>query len=170
MEIALCSFVNIPSFFTIFTKYSLNSFAIWISSSIVSSFSTNLIVVLDLILFEKRGLTICQNFVLSVIEFISKFARCYFLALFKRFTQKFRCFLYSFRDISVLSLKNLFLSLERFIIALCKFFVINLPWFALRYFCFIAACLFKTSMKILRKCWYYGISDIPCNLLLLVSA
>ena len=39
-------------------------------------------------------------------------------------------------DISVLSCKNLFLSVERFIIALCKSSDINHPWFALKYFLF----------------------------------
>ena len=74
---------------------------------------------------------------------------------FSVFFQKFCCFLYSFRGISVLSLKNFFLSLERFIIALCQPFFIILPWFALRYFCFTAACLLKVSIKTLRKCWYF---------------
>ena len=55
VEIALCSFITNPIFLTIFTKYSLNSFAISISSSIFSLFSTNLIGGLALTLFEKRG-------------------------------------------------------------------------------------------------------------------
>ena len=85
----------------------------------------------------------------------------FFWLFFKRLTQKFLYFLYSFWDVSVLSRKNLFRSLERFIIALCKPFVINFPWFALRYFIFIGACLFKTSIKVLRKCWY-SILFISC--------
>ena len=30
----------------------------------------------------------------------------------------------------------------------------NFPWFALKYLIFIGACLFKISIKMLRKCWY----------------
>ena len=138
-------------------KYSLNIFAILISLSFISSFSTNLIVVLALTLFEKSGLTFYQIFLLSKTEFtsrFSRFAKWSFLAFFKRLTQKFVYFLYSFRDVSVLSRKNLFRSAERFINALCKPFVMNFPWFPLRYFTFIGACLFKISIKMLRKCWY----------------
>ena len=45
------------------------------SSSILSLFSTNLIVVLDLTLLEKRDLTIYQNFLLSDIEITSRFTK-----------------------------------------------------------------------------------------------
>ena len=45
------------------------------SSSIISLFSTNLVVVLDLTLLEKRDLTIYQNFLLSDIEFTSRFTK-----------------------------------------------------------------------------------------------
>ena len=82
VEAALCFSVNIPNFLTIFTKYSLNSFEISISSSIISLFSTNLIVVLALTLFEKRGLTICQNFLLSNTEFTSRFPKMSFSGFF----------------------------------------------------------------------------------------
>ena len=64
--------VSIPKFLIVLTKCSLNIFAILISLSIVSSFSINLIVVLALTLFEKRGLTFCQNFLLSKTEFTSR--------------------------------------------------------------------------------------------------
>ena len=77
------------------------------------------------------------------------------MVLFKRLTQGFRWFLYSFWDISVLFLKSVLLSVECFIIFLCKFFVINLFWFALRCFCFIGVCLFDISIKILRKFWNF---------------
>ena len=113
-----------------------------------------MILVSALTLFEKRGLTICQNFLLFNVEFTSKFAKCSFFGFFQEVYGKSSVFLYSFWDISVLSLKNLFLSLERFIITLWKFFAINLPSFALRYFWFTRACLFKIFMKILRKCWH----------------
>ena len=151
-----CTFfsVSIPKFLTVLTKYSLNIFAILISLSIVPSFSTNVIVVLALTLFEKRCLTFCQNFLLSKIELTSRFAKWSFLAFFKRLKQKFLYILYSFRDVSVLSRKNLFRSLERFIIVLCKPIVMNFPWFAIRYAIFIGACLFKIFIKMLKKCWY----------------
>ena len=51
--------------------------------SIVSSFSINLIVALALTLFEKRGLTFCQNFLLSKTEFTSIFAKWSFLDFFQ---------------------------------------------------------------------------------------
>ena len=81
---------------------------ILISMSIISSFSINLTVVLALTLFEKRDLTFCQNFLLSKTEFTSKIAKWSFLTFYKRLKQKFLCILYSFRDFSVLSRKNLF--------------------------------------------------------------
>ena len=55
VKVALSFSISIPKFLTVLTKYSLNIFAILISLSIVSRFSINLIVVLALTLFEKRG-------------------------------------------------------------------------------------------------------------------
>ena len=63
-------------------------------------------------MFEKRALTFCQNLLLSKTELTARFANCSFFAFFKRLTQKFICFLYSFWDVFVLSRKNLFGSLE----------------------------------------------------------
>ena len=122
-----CFFVYSPNFLTIFTKYSFNSFAILILSLIILLFSTSFAVVLALILFEKRSLTIWQKNFISYRIYI-KISKISFFCFFSRgFTQKFRCLLYSFLGISVLWLKNLPVSLERFIITLCKFFVLNLP-------------------------------------------
>ena len=74
-------------------------------------------------MFQKRVLTFCQNFLLSKTEFISRFANCSFFAFFKRLTQKFICFLYSFWNALVLSCKNLFQSLE--IISKSRKFISN---------------------------------------------
>ena len=132
-------------FLTILTKYSLNIFAILISLSIISSLSINMIVGLALTLFEKRGLTFCQNFLLSKTEFRSRFAKWYFFYFFQE------VFVYLFFSGTILSRKKLYQSLERLIITLCKYFVMNVPWFAL-YFIFIGACLFKMSIKMLKEC------------------
>ena len=150
VKVELSFSVSIPTFLTVLTKYLLNIFAILISISTVSSFSISLIVVLVLTFFKKRGLTFC-HLKQSLHQDLKKWS---FLAFFMRLTQNFLCYLYSFLDVSFLSRKILFRSLEHRIIALCKSFVINFPWFALRYFIFIEACLFKISTKMLRKCWY----------------
>lgn len=99
-------FVNIPSFLMIFTKSSLNSFAISISSSIILLFSTNFIAALALTLFQK-----IHRIYIKIWKIF------FFLAFFKSFMQKFRCFLYFFWDISVLSRKKLLdiLSLELYV-------------------------------------------------------
>ena len=75
VKVALSFSISIPKFLTVLTKYSLNIFAILISLSIASSFSIILIVVIALTLFEKRGLTFCQNFLLSKTEFLSRFSK-----------------------------------------------------------------------------------------------
>ena len=46
-------------------------------------------------LFEKSGFTVCQNFLLTVTDFISRFAKLFFLAFSKMLTQRLLCFLYS---------------------------------------------------------------------------
>ena len=74
-------------------------------------------------MFEKRVLTFCQNFLLSKTELTARFANCSFFAFFKRLTQKFICFLYSFWDALVLSCKTLFQSLE--IISKSRKFISN---------------------------------------------
>ena len=84
-----------------------------------------------------------------------------FFSLFQEVNTNISLLFVFFWSVFVLSRKNLFRSLERFIIALCKPFVMNFPCFALRYFIFIGVCLFKMSIKILRKCWY-SILFISC--------
>ena len=74
-------------------------------------------------MFQKWVLTFGQNFLLSKTEFISRVANCSFFAFFKRLTQKFICFLYSFWDVLVLWRKNLFQSLE--IISKSRKFISN---------------------------------------------
>ena len=75
---------------------------------------------------EKRGFTAYQKILLSVTEDISNFAKWYFLSFRKRLQQKSRRFLYSLQEFCVLLLKNVLQSLERFIVALCRSFVIDL--------------------------------------------
>ena len=91
VKVALSFSVSIPKFLTVLTKCSLNIFEILMSLSIVSSFSINLIVVLALTLFEERGLTFCQNFLLSKTEFTSIFAKWSFLGFFSRGQHKYFC-------------------------------------------------------------------------------
>lgn len=97
--------------------------------------------------FDNCDLIICQNFLLSNTGFTSRSTKCYFLAFFKKFTQKFPVFCV----ISVILRKNLLLRI--FHDCLQSLFI-NLPWFSLRYFCFIGTSLFRISIWILRKCWY----------------
>ena len=54
--------VNIPSYLTIFTKYLLKIFAISDSSSTISSFSTNLMIVLAFTLLKIAGLQSARTF------------------------------------------------------------------------------------------------------------
>ena len=132
-------FASIPYFLTIPKKYLLNHFGISISSSIILLLSINLIVILALTLFEKRCLTICQNFLLSYIKFISRFIST-FLSYNSKIISKSRMW--------------------------CSYFVINLLWYALRSFCLIGLCLFKISVKRLRKCWYSILFISRFNILL----
>ena len=53
----------------------LNVIAISLSLFKICPFSLKLVVSLCGSLFEKSGFTVCQNFLLSVIEFTSKFAK-----------------------------------------------------------------------------------------------
>ena len=92
MEIAFCFFLSCANLLTIFTRSLWKSFVIVISSSVFSLFSTNLIVVLALTLFEKRGLTICQNFLLSDIKFTSRFVKFSFFDFFQEVYAKVSLF------------------------------------------------------------------------------
>ena len=96
----------------------------------ISLFSTNLIVVLALTLFEKRILTICHNFLLSDTEFTSIFAKYSFWLLYCFFF--FFCtlalfFVFFSRNFCPTTQKIVSRSIESFIIALCKAFVTNPP-------------------------------------------
>ena len=62
----------IPKFrkiFTVFEKKSLKVFATSVSLDSILSLLTKIIVSLDLTFSERKGLTVCQNFLLSVISF-----------------------------------------------------------------------------------------------------
>ena len=52
----------------------------------------------------------------------------FFFGFFQEVNTKIHLVFYSFRNVSILSRKNLFPSLDRFIIVLCKPFVMNFPW------------------------------------------
>ena len=64
----------VPRFGTISIKNVLKILAIWYSFFINFPSSFNVMEVLDLTLFEKRGFTVPQNFLLSVIFLVSKFS------------------------------------------------------------------------------------------------
>ena len=126
--------LTLPNFWTILTKCSLEILVIFSLWSIRVSFSTKFRILGDFTLFEKRGFRVCQKLLLSVTEDISSLAKRSFLDVRKRLPQTFRHFLYYFREVSVLLRKILLRSLERFVIALCSSFFMNLPWCDLRYF------------------------------------
>ena len=130
-------------------KFLAISSSSWISLSSSTKFKT----LWDFILFEKRGFTVFQKLLFPVTEDRSSFAKWSFLAVRRRLPQKFHCFLCSFLELSVSLRKNFLQSLERFVIALCRSFVMNLPWFSLRYFFFKGTCLLKISVNKFRKCW-----------------
>ena len=60
---------GISRFLTIFDKKSLKVFATSVSLDSTLSLLTKIIVSLDLTLSERKGLTVCQKFLLSVISF-----------------------------------------------------------------------------------------------------
>ena len=81
-------FVSLNSgIFKLFTKFENNEFsssATLISWVKILSFPANVIISFDLILSERTGLTVFQNFLLSVTSFWYRFAQYCFLFFLKR--------------------------------------------------------------------------------------
>ena len=66
---------GISRFLTIFEKKSLKVFATSVSLDSTLSLLTKIIVSLNLTLSQRKGLTVCQNFLLSVISFLFNLAK-----------------------------------------------------------------------------------------------
>ena len=74
----------------------------------MSFFSTKVIFLLRMCFSEKRGLTVFQNILLSVILFVSIFSYNLLFSFLKSPTQKFRYLLYSFLLVTLGFLRYLF--------------------------------------------------------------
>ena len=78
--------VEYPFIFNLFTALLKKSFIVSATSlffEIISSFSIRIILLAHWFFFEKRGVTVFQNFLLSVISFGSKFSYFFFSFLNK---------------------------------------------------------------------------------------
>ena len=91
-RLLFANFSGIFKFLTTFEKNLLRVFATSKSSDIISSFLIKVIFSLDLFLSERKGLTVCQNFLLSMMFFSLMFAKYYLLTFLRSDTQKFLCF------------------------------------------------------------------------------
>ena len=83
-------FANISGIFkflTTFEKNLLRVFATSKSSDIISSFLIKVIFSLDLFFSERKGLTVCQNFLLSMMFFSLMFAKYSLLTFLRSDTQ-----------------------------------------------------------------------------------
>ena len=87
-EYVVSSSVNIPRFLTIFTKYSLKIFAFSDSSSIIASFSTNLITALPFTLLEK---SLPEFFVISHRLYM-EICKMIFFGFFQEANTKTSCY------------------------------------------------------------------------------
>ena len=65
------------------------------SSDIISSFISSSYFSLDLFFWERKGLTVHQNFLLSVIFFSFRFAKYSFFTFLRSDAQKFLCFVWA---------------------------------------------------------------------------
>ena len=120
--------------------------------------------------WKKRFHSLPENFVVCDWKYIEFCKMVFFLSFRRRLQQRSCCFLYSLQEISLLLLKNVLQSLERFIIALCRSFVIDLLKFVLRYFFIKGACLLKLSVNKFRECWHSMLFGSHFKMLLSSSA
>ena len=100
---------------------------------------------------KRRGLTVFQKSILSVILFQSRLLKDFFLSLLYSLLQKFLCHLKSFTFSLDLILKYLCCSCILFIIAFLIVFVTYGAWLALIVLFLIRACLPKTLTKKIQK-------------------
>ena len=75
----------------IFVKYSLKVLEIFLLSLRVSFFSVKIMLLVVLHLSVKKGLTVFQNFLLSVISFVFRVSKNVFLVDFSILEQILRC-------------------------------------------------------------------------------
>ena len=129
------------------------------SSEIVLPSSFRIILSLFEFLFEKVGTTVLQNALLSVTFLVSRLLKYSFLVVLKGFLQKLRCILHCFLYVKDLDLKYLFLNLDRFIISLCKFFVIKGASFSRIYFFLIGAYLLKAERIVSLKLFIFFVAN-----------
>ena len=71
-----------------------------------SSFFTKIIFSLGFNFSERKGLTVCQNFLLSMISILLRLAKYFFFSFLKSDAHQFLCFVYKILP-SVTKLKNL---------------------------------------------------------------
>ena len=98
------------------------------SSETKLSFSIKVIFSLNLVFSERKGLIVCQNFLLSVISFWFKLVKKNFFSFRNWKTHQFLCLLYEDLFSVDGSLKNLFLNFVLCIIALDRHTGIPGPW------------------------------------------
>ena len=89
----LCNF----KVFTTFEKKLFSTSAVLDSLLISSPFSLRWILSLFIDLLHKRGLTVAQNLLLSIMSFSSKFPLWFILVYLKRETHLFLCWIYKRR-------------------------------------------------------------------------
>ena len=87
------SYLGISRFLTILEKKLLRQFATSASSETKFSSSIKVIFSLDLVFSERKGLIVCQNFLLSVMSFSFRWANYFFFSFRNSETRQFFCLL-----------------------------------------------------------------------------
>ena len=108
--------------------------------------STRVIFSLQTTLFNKKGLTTLQHFLISHKSFPFRLPKNSLLLARKSVTHIFLCLIYLVLFSSVLFLRKRFLSLDLRIIAFDKVLFMKGDWFPLTYHFFWWACLFKVLL------------------------
>ena len=133
------------------TKCLFNTLTISISSVISFSPSFHDIFGELWALFDKRGLTVFQKVLLSVILLRSRFSWYFCLSFLNNLLQKFLCFLKAFLFSFVGRVRYLVAKSDRFIMAFRIAFVTYGLWLALCIFFFLGACLSNTFSNFSSK-------------------
>ena len=105
-SVSSTTYLAISIFLTIFEKNWLKRCATSYSLETNSSFSTKVIFSLDFNFSERKGLTVCQNFLLFMISFSLRLAKYSLFSFLKSDAHQFLCFVYKILP-SVTKLKNL---------------------------------------------------------------
>ena len=138
-RLSVTNFSWIFKFLTTFEKQLLRVFATSTSSDMASSVFNKVIFSLDLPFSERKALTVCQNFLLSVIFFFVSF-RCAKYSLFtflRSDTQKFLSFVEANLIATIGFFKKVFLIHVLSIMGLDKAIVMKGLLFPRRYFFFL---------------------------------